>query len=102
LRDKFDTRVTVPLAEVLEHVTQLESHVSELADIVKVQVEMGNQTTELLGRLLAASSTRLDALEDSLGRLTSKSATTNRPATSRKNRPREEASTASTASGEPS
>jgi hypothetical protein len=35
-----------------------------------VQVEMGNQTTELLGRLLATASSRLEAVEDSLRQVT--------------------------------
>ena len=39
---------------------------AELSDIVAVQVDVGNQTTELLGRLLATTSDRLDLLEDRL------------------------------------
>jgi len=67
LTTKFDGRVTIPLADVLERVIQLQAQVEELARIVTVQVDVTNQTTELLGRLLATSSNRLDAIEDSLG-----------------------------------
>ena len=70
LTTKFDRRVTLPLADALERVTQLQNQVAELTDIVRVQVEMGNQTTELLGRLLATASDRLDAVEESLRQIT--------------------------------
>ena len=51
---------------MLELVTHLQAQVAELTDIVKVQVETSNQTTELLGRLLATASGRLESVEDSL------------------------------------
>jgi hypothetical protein len=70
LTTKFDTRFTLPLADAIEHVTQLQAQVAALTDIVKVQVEMSNQTTELLGRLLATASSRLDEVEDSLRQIT--------------------------------
>jgi len=70
LTTKFDRRVTLPLADALERVTQLQNQVAELTDIVKVQVEMSNQTTELLGRLLVTASSRLEAVEDSLRQVT--------------------------------
>ena len=70
LTAKFDRRVTLPLADVLEHVTELQDQVAELTDIVKVQVEMCNQTPELLGRLLATASGRLEEVEDSLRQVT--------------------------------
>ena len=70
LTTKFDKRFTLPLAEVIEHVSQLQDQVAELTDIVKVQVEMSLQATELLGRLLATASSRLDEVEDSLRQLT--------------------------------
>ena len=66
LTTKFDGRVTIPLADVLERVVQLQAQVEELTRIVTAQVDVGNQTTELLGRLLATASGRLDAVEDSL------------------------------------
>jgi len=66
LTTKFDGRVTIPLADVLERVVQLQAQVEELARIITVQVDVSNQTTELLGRLLATSSNRLDSVEDSL------------------------------------
>ncbi len=69
LTTKFDDRVTLPLADVLERVTKLQQQVEELTSIVKVQADVANQTTELLGRLLATSSNRLDVLEDSLRQL---------------------------------
>ena len=68
LTTKFDKRFTLPLAEAIEHVSQLQDQVAELTDIVKVQVEMSLQATELLGRLLATASSRLDEVEDSLRR----------------------------------
>jgi len=70
LTTKLDQRVTQPLADVLERVTRLQDQVAELTDIVRTQVKMANETTELLGRLLATASSRLDAVEDSLGRTT--------------------------------
>jgi hypothetical protein len=70
LTTKFDGRVTLPLADVLDRVVQLQAQVEELTRIITVQVDVGNQTTELLGRLLATSSDRLDAVEDSLRDLT--------------------------------
>ncbi len=69
LTTKFDKRVTLPLADVLERVTRLQDQVAELTDIVRTQVRMANETTELLGRLLATASSRLDAVEDSLARI---------------------------------
>jgi hypothetical protein len=66
LTTKFDGRVTLPLADVLERVVQLQGQVEELTRVVTMQVEVGNQTTELLGRLLATSTARLEVLEDSL------------------------------------
>ena len=117
LTTKFDRRVTLPLADALERVTQLQNQVAELTDIVKVQVEMGNQTTELLGRLLATASSRLEAVEDSLRQVTaagvtaggSSESTENQAAgvtaggssESTENQPRDEAGTSS-ASEDPS
>jgi hypothetical protein len=75
LTTKFDGRVTVPLADVLERVIQLQSQIDELTRVVTLQVDVGNQTTELLGRLLATSSDRLDALEASISHLTPQAAT---------------------------
>jgi len=117
LTTKFDRRVTLPLADALERVTQLQNQVAELTDIVRVQVEMGNQTTELLGRLLATASSRLEAVEDSLRQVTaagvtaggSSESTENQAAgvtaggssESTENQPRDEAGTSS-ASEDPS
>ena len=106
LTTKFDRRVTLPLADVLERVTQLQNQVAELTDIVKVQVEMGNQTTELLGRLLATASSRLEAVEDSLrqvtaAEMTAAGVTAAGSSESTENRPRDEAGTSS-ASEDPS
>ncbi len=66
LTTKFDGRVTIPLADVLERVTQLQDQVEELTRIITAQADVNNQTTELLGRLLATASARLDAVEASL------------------------------------
>ena len=106
LTTKFDRRVTLPLADALERVTQLQDQVAELTDIVKVQVEMGNQTTELLGRLLATACSRLEALEDSPGRVTTAGVTATEvtapgSSESTENQPRDEAG-ASSASEDPS
>jgi hypothetical protein len=89
LTTKFDRRVTLPLADVLERVTQLQDQVAELTDIVKLQVEMGNQTTELLGRLLAAASSRLEAVEDSLRQLAPAGVTPAGSSESTMNQPRD-------------
>ena len=106
LTTKFDRRVTLPLADALERVTQLQNQVAELTDIVKVQVEMGNQTTELLGRLLATASSRLEAVEDSLrqvtaAEMTAAGVTAGGSSESTENQPRDEAGTSS-ASEDPS
>ena len=106
LTTKFDRRVTLPLADALERVTQLQNQVAELTDIVKVQVEMANQTTELLGRLLATASSRLEAVEDSLrqvtaAEMTAAGVTAAGSSESTENRPRDEAGTSS-ASEDPS
>lgn len=69
LTTKFDGRVTLPLADVLERVVQLQGQLDELTSILTSQIEVETQTTELLGRLLATSAARLDALEDSLSQL---------------------------------
>ncbi len=69
LTTKFDRRVTLPLADTLERVTRLQDQVGELTEIVREQVELANQTTELLGRLLVTASGRLDAVEELLGRI---------------------------------
>ncbi len=101
LSTKFDGRVTVPLADVLERVTQLQDQVEELTRIVTVQADVANQTTELLGRLLATSSSRLEALEDSLPQLTPTGAT---PAGSRRSTerlPRAKTAGKPSASGDP-
>jgi len=106
LTTKFDRRVTLPLADALERVTQLQNQVAELTDIVKVQVEMSNQTTELLGRLLVTASSRLGAVEDSLrqvtaAEMTAAGVTAAGSSESTENRPRDEAGTSS-ASEDPS
>lgn len=106
LTTKFDRRVTLPLADALERVTQLQNQVAELTDIVKVQVEMSNQTTELLGRLLVTASSRLEAVEDSLrqvtaAEMTAAGVTAAGSSESTENRPRYEAGTSS-ASEDPS
>jgi hypothetical protein len=67
LTTKLDGRITLPLADVLDRVVDLQAQLEELTRIVTTQVEVGNQTTELLGRLLATSTARLEALETALG-----------------------------------
>ena len=79
LATKFDGRVTLPLADVLDRVIQLQDQVAELTRIVTVQIDVANQTTELLGRLLATSSSRLEAVEDTLARLAPDEAEARRP-----------------------
>ena len=73
-------RVAPPLGELIARIAELQDataaisgslavlrrEMAELSDIVAVQVDVGNQTTELLGRLLATTSDRLDLLEDRL------------------------------------
>ena len=65
LTTKFDRRVTLPLADTLERVARLQDQVGELTEIIREQVG-----TELLGRLLATASGRLDAVEESLRQIT--------------------------------
>ena len=101
LTTKFDRRVTLPLADVLERVTQLQAQVAELTEIIKVQVETSNQTTELLGRLLATASGRLESVEETLRQV--RQAETTAPTSSEvpENLPREKVP-APAAPGDPS
>src|SRR5208282_4303946 len=83
LKGEVKARVAPPLAELIARVAELQDstaaiagslavlrrEIAELSDIVSVQAEVGNQTTELLGRILATTSSRLDAVEDSLRQL---------------------------------
>jgi len=62
-------------ARLAESINALHREIAELTAILKVQVDVGNETTELLGRLLATASDRLDAVEDSLRQLTAGEAT---------------------------
>jgi hypothetical protein len=94
LTTKFDGRVTIPLADVLERVIQLQAQVEELTRIVTVQVDVTNQTTELLGRLLATSSNRLDAIEDSLGGILPAGTSSSESGTERTSRAKTAAKTA--------
>jgi len=88
LATKFDGRVTLPLADVLERVIQLQDQVEELTRIVTVQIDVSNQTTELLGRLLATASSRLDAVEDNLRQPTPAEPPPSGSAPSKERRPR--------------
>jgi hypothetical protein len=88
LTTKFDRRVTLPLADVLGRVTQLQDQVTELTELVRVQVETGNQTTELLGRLLASHSSRLEVLEDSVSQPTEAGKTAPEPIEAMNDQPR--------------
>ena len=63
LAGKVDARVAPPIAE-------LAAQIAELQDIVTVQIDVGNQTLELLGRLLESSNARLEAVEESLHQVT--------------------------------
>lgn len=83
LTRELKARVAPPLAELIARVTELQDttaaiagslavlrrEMAELTDVITVQVDVGNQTTELLGRLLATTSDRLDLVEDALGQL---------------------------------
>ncbi len=83
LRGEVKARVAPPLAELIARVAELQDstaaisgslavlrrEIAELTDIVKVQAEVGNETTELLGRLLATTSERLEIVEDALHQL---------------------------------
>jgi len=83
LAGEVEVRVAPPLAELVARVSQLQDatadiagslavlrrELAELADVVTVQVDVGNQTTELFGRLLATASNRLEVVEDSLRQL---------------------------------
>lgn len=58
------TEIANTLASLSSTVDELGKRVSELAGTVAVQVDVENQSTELLGRLLAQARARLDALEE--------------------------------------
>jgi hypothetical protein len=47
----------------------LRREIAELHDIVAVQVDVGNQTTEMFGRLVADATARLEVVEDALRQL---------------------------------
>jgi hypothetical protein len=102
LASKFDGRVTIPLADVLQRVIQLQAQVAELTRIVTAQADVGVQTTELLGRLIATSSDRLDVVEDWLRLLSSGELPATKSTGSRKNPPRAKAAGTSSASGDSS
>ena len=51
---------------MLERVIQLQAQVDELTRIITAQVEVTNQTTELFGRILATSSSRLEVIEETV------------------------------------
>lgn len=81
-------RIAPPLDELITRITELQDataaisgslavmrrEMAELHDIVAVQVDVGNQTTELFGRLLADASARLETLEEDLRQLTQNAA----------------------------
>ena len=52
------------IVRLSSEVAEISKRVAELADTVSVQVDVENQSTELLGRLLAQARARLDALEE--------------------------------------
>ena len=63
-------RISVDLGAVWHAVEELRAHVeaqsatlAELLDVTSLQTEVGEQSTEILGRLLQAARSRLDALE---------------------------------------
>jgi hypothetical protein len=63
-------RISVDLGAVWHAVEELRAHVdaqaatlAELLDVTSVQTEVGNQSTEILGRLLQSARARLDVLE---------------------------------------
>ena len=58
------TDVFKEIVRLSEEVSQLSRRVADLAATVSVQVDVDNQSTELLGRLLAQARARLDALEE--------------------------------------
>ena len=80
LATEAKARVARPIVDIRDRVSELQDataaisgslavlrrEMAELSDVVAVQVEVGNQTTELLGRLLASTSDRLDLLEEGL------------------------------------
>jgi len=56
-------------ARLAESINALHREIAELTELLKVEIEVGNETTELLGRLLKTASNRLDVVEDSLREL---------------------------------
>lgn len=102
LASKFDGRITVPLADVLDRVVQLQDQVAELSRIVTAQAKVANETTELLGRVLASSSSRLDALEEHLAHHDSHRSAPRAPARSAKSKAPSETTGGPHAPGDPS
>jgi hypothetical protein len=101
LTSKFDGRVTLPLADVLERVVQLQAQMDELTRLLTTQLEVNNQTTELFGRILATSSSRLDAIEDELRHGAPQTAATKKPPTSTPTPSARRKTTAGTSGEEP-
>ena len=100
LTSRFDGRVTIPLADVLERVIQLQAQVDELTRLLTAQVEVTNQTTELFGRILATSSSRLEVIEETVRDMAPGTATTKKPGAAATPSPRRK--TTAGASGEES
>lgn len=59
-----DTR----LDAIEQHLASIEAQLRELLEIAGTQVDVENQSTELLGRLLRAATDRIEALEEQVGR----------------------------------
>jgi hypothetical protein len=54
------------MAAVAGSLAVVRQEMAELSDVVAVHVDVANQATELLGRLLASATTRLEIVEESL------------------------------------
>lgn len=60
--------VDARLEAVERHLASIDAQLRELREIAATQVDVENQSTELLGRLLRAATSRIEDLEELVGR----------------------------------
>ena len=60
--------VDARLDAIEEHLASIEAQLRELREMAGTQVDVENQSTELLGRLLRAATDRIEDLEERAGR----------------------------------
>lgn len=60
--------VDARLDAIEQHLARIDGQLRELREIAETQVDVENQGTELLGRLLRAATSRIEDLEERAGR----------------------------------